>query len=673
VLLNNDAVPAPGFVAALRDHLAAAPADVAAVTGRIVLAGRWMRLASGPAPTTDARVLRDHAGDAWTPSPDGEERLNSTGVVVDRDGNGADRDWLAPVDRSAPVDVFGASGGAAAFRRTALDDVGLLDESLFMYYEDTELAWRLRRRGWRVQHAAGAVVHHDHSASSGVQSPLFVHRNARNRLVVALWHAPWDTVVRAAVRTAGRVVRRVLAGDGREARLVAAALADVLGHLPRHLARRLRETRHASVPRRAVDTGHASAWDYPGGPPDDDGPGRKEPRVPQLSVLVDGTAVPRDLGGVGRYVEGVVSHLAASDPGLDVHLVVRPVHAEHFAAVAPDVTVHRAPAWTDSVPLRFAWEQTGLPALARRLHADVLHSPHYTFPLTRRGGSVVTLHDATFFSNPEWHSRLKRTFFTWWSRRSLRSRPVVVVPSAATATEAARVVSGIRADVRVAPLGVDRARFHEPSVAEVEDARIAAGLPDDAEWIAFLGTIEPRKNVPALLDAYAAVRAARAATGSPTPWLVLSGARGWDDDAVARLDALQDADHVVEAGYLPIEDLSGFLGGAAFVVYPSLGEGFGLPVVEAMATGACVVTTRRLSLPEVGGDAAVYTEPDTGAVAATIAALLDDPDRVATHRRAALERAGRFTWDATAEVHAGAYRAVAARTGAARSDAGGAR
>ncbi|WP_263091032.1 glycosyltransferase family 4 protein [Curtobacterium sp. RIT-PI-V] len=379
--------------------------------------------------------------------------------------------------------------------------------------------------------------------------------------------------------------------------------------------------------------------------------------MPQLTVLVDGTAVPRELGGVGRYVEGVVSHL--TDPALDVHLVVRPVHASHFAAVAPHATVHTAPGWTDSVPLRFLWEQTGLPALGRRLGANVLHSPHYTFPFAWRGGSVVTLHDATFFSNPEWHSRLKRTFFTWWSRRSLRSRPVVIVPSAATATEAARVVSGIRTDVRVAPLGVDRAVFHEPSTAEVEDARIAATLPEGAPWIAFLGTIEPRKNVTALLDAYAAVRSARTTAGADTPWLVLSGARGWDESAITRLDALQPDDCVIEAGYLPLEDLAGYLGGAEFVVYPSLGEGFGLPVVEAMASGACVLTTRRLSLPEVGGDAAVYTEPSAPALADAMAALLDDPALVASHRTAALARAAAFTWEATAAVHVAAYSDVA--------------
>ncbi|PZO58209.1 MAG: glycosyl transferase family 1 [Leifsonia xyli] len=404
-----------------------------------------------------------------------------------------------------------------------------------------------------------------------------------------------------------------------------------------------------------------SAEGYPGHSPADGpdrrAPVRKDPRVPQLTVLVDGTAVPRELGGVGRYVEGVVSHL--TDPALDVHLVVRPVHAPHFAAVAPHATVHTAPGWTDSVPLRFLWEQTGLPALGRRLGAQVLHSPHYTFPFGWRGGSVVTLHDATFFSNPEWHSRLKRTFFTWWSRRSLRSRPVVIVPSAATATEAARVVTGIRADVRVAPLGVDRAVFHEPSTAEVEDARIAATLPEGAPWIAFLGTIEPRKNVTALLDAYATVRTSRAAAGADTPWLVLSGARGWDESAIARLDALQPDEHVIEAGYLPLEDLAGYLGGAEFVVYPSLGEGFGLPVVEAMASGACVLTTRRLSLPEVGGDAAVYTEPSADALASAMTGLLDDRSLVASHRAAALARAASFTWEATAAVHVGAYESVA--------------
>ena len=255
VLLNNDAVPAPGFVTALRDGLLDAAPDVAAVTARIVLTGRWTRLASG-ADAAGQRVLRDHEGHRWTASPDGAVRLNSTGVLVDRDGNGSDRDWFAPADHVAERRVFGFSGGASALRRSALDDVGLLDESLFMYYEDTELSWRLVRRGWRVEHVADAVVEHDHSASSGVQSELFLFRNARNRLVVALWHAPWSTVVRAAARTTVRGLRGLASsGTRRQARLVLAALGDVAAHLVAHLARRTRESRRASVPRSRIDPG----------------------------------------------------------------------------------------------------------------------------------------------------------------------------------------------------------------------------------------------------------------------------------------------------------------------------------------------------------------------------------------------------------------------------------
>ncbi|WP_207909658.1 glycosyltransferase family 2 protein [Curtobacterium sp. PhB136] len=265
VLLNNDAVPAPGFVGALRDHLTHAAPEVAAVTGRIVLAGRWASLPSGAQPGPDERALAGHDGRLWVPSPDGTVRLNSTGVRVDLVGNGSDRDWLAPADTVAATTVFGFSGGASALRRSALEDVGLLDESLFMYYEDTELAWRLARRGYRVEYVADAVVEHDHSASSGVRSDLFVYRNARNRVLVALWHAPWPVVGRALVRTAGRALRGLSGASGasggpggsdrREARLVLAALGDVVRHLPRHLARRRAESARAVVPSSRVDTG----------------------------------------------------------------------------------------------------------------------------------------------------------------------------------------------------------------------------------------------------------------------------------------------------------------------------------------------------------------------------------------------------------------------------------
>jgi glycosyltransferase involved in cell wall biosynthesis len=148
------------------------------------------------------------------------------------------------------------------------------------------------------------------------------------------------------------------------------------------------------------------------------------------------------------------------------------------------------------------------------------------------------------------------------------------------------------------------------------------------------------------------------------PALVLAGGPGWDTALPAVLATVPAGMPLLRPGYLPYADLPGFLGGAETVAYPSLGEGFGLPVLEAMACGAAVLTTRLLSLPEVGGDAVAYCEPDPVSVGDALAALHADPDRRARLGRAARERALGFTWDASAEVHLRAWRTAAAEAGA---------
>ncbi|WP_431837335.1 glycosyltransferase family 2 protein [Cellulomonas sp. Y8] len=247
VLLNNDAVAEPGFLDRLVAPFDAEPGPDAprlgATTGRVVLSGRFRPAAPGEP------GLVDHAGRTWARTGDdtGARLLNSTGNEVTRSGNGRDRDWLADADGpAAPAAVFGFNGGSAALARAALEDVGPLDESLFMYYEDTELSWRLRRRGWVVAHVPDAVTVHDHAGSSDSGSAFFRDHNERNRLLVALVHAPVPVVARALTRT---VVRACL---GPERRRRAGALATVLRRAPGALRRRRAVDRAARVPRSQV-------------------------------------------------------------------------------------------------------------------------------------------------------------------------------------------------------------------------------------------------------------------------------------------------------------------------------------------------------------------------------------------------------------------------------------
>nr|WP_300339407.1 glycosyltransferase family 1 protein [Actinomyces sp.] len=374
-----------------------------------------------------------------------------------------------------------------------------------------------------------------------------------------------------------------------------------------------------------------------------------------MKVLLDATAIPASLGGVGRYVDDLVPELVAE--GVQLAMAVQERDVEHFSAKVPQARLFAVPPVFTNRGARMAWEQTGLPELIRRLRPDVLHSPHYTYPALHRVPLVVTLHDATFFSHPQAHTRLKRRFFTRAIRRAVRGADALVVPSAATRDETLRFVDGDPSHFYVAYHGVDTEVFHP--VDDAERARVAASLGlEGGDYIGFLGTLEPRKNVPNLVRGW--VQAFEHAPEPPA--LVLAGGKGWDEGIEPALAQVPGHMTVIRPGYLPLEDLPGFLSGSQVLAYPSIAEGFGLPVLEAMACGAAVLTTRETSLPEVGGEAVAYCGTSAESIAQALSDLAADPRRRAALGTAAQERAvsGQFTWRASARAHLEAYHAAAA-------------
>jgi glycosyltransferase involved in cell wall biosynthesis len=224
------------------------------------------------------------------------------------------------------------------------------------------------------------------------------------------------------------------------------------------------------------------------------------------------------------------------------------------------------------------------------------------------------------------------------------------VPSKATRDEVVRLLDADPTKIDVAYHGVDSTLFHPPSEAELARVRGRLGLRN-TPYVAFLGFLEPRKNVPNLIRGWLDAVHDR----PDPPALVLAGAIGWDDEIDRAVAQVPPQLRIVRPGYLRFGDLPGYLGGALVVAYPSIGEGFGLPVLEAMACGAPVLTTHRLSLPEVGGDAVAYTETDAASIAAALTGLLDDEPRRRHLAEAGLARAREFTWRASAEAHLASY------------------
>ena len=362
-----------------------------------------------------------------------------------------------------------------------------------------------------------------------------------------------------------------------------------------------------------------------------------------MHVLMDTTVATVDRAGVGRYIDEIAHALSERD--LDLTLVCHQRDVEHYRRSVPRARLIAAPRAIDRRPVRLLWEQTVLPLLIRRSGADVVLSPHYTMPLLSPRPVVVTLHDATFFTHPEVHERSKRYFFRFWTRTSLRRARGVLTPSQATRAELIRLLGQRAEHVVVAPLGVNAAQFHLPSPEETHSIRRLLGLSQP--YVAFLGTIEPRKNLESLIRGWVELCAGR----EVPPALVLAGKEGWGPSLDAAASEVPPGLVLLRPGYLPLEALAGFLGGAEVVVYPSLGEGFGLPVLEAMSCGAAVLTTGRLSLPEVGGDVVAYCEPDPSSIASGLRRLLDEPGELDRLRAGATARASLFSWAACAKTH----------------------
>jgi glycosyltransferase involved in cell wall biosynthesis len=308
----------------------------------------------------------------------------------------------------------------------------------------------------------------------------------------------------------------------------------------------------------------------------------------------------------------------------------------------------------DAAAARILWEQTALPRQARRQQLDLLHSPVYAGPLIGRTPQVVTLHDLSFYLFPHLFPPARRAYLQRITRETTRRAAAIIAVSASTARDAVEILKVPPDRVRVIPNGVNP-DLKPPTEEMVASLRTRLGLPE--RYILYLGTLEPRKNLPVLIQAYAQARRSGVEHG-----LVLAGGRGWYDEPIdAALHEAGVADHVLLPGYIPAEDLSALYGGADLFVYPSLYEGFGLPPLEAMACGTPVLTSNVSAVPEIVGHAGVTVNPrEPEQMAAELVALLADDERRKLLAAAGLERAALYSWENTARRTASLYGEVAA-------------
>ena len=315
---------------------------------------------------------------------------------------------------------------------------------------------------------------------------------------------------------------------------------------------------------------------------------------------------------------------------------------------APGLRLQLSRLPTNLPPVRILWEQAILPWEARRAGIDLLHNMAFAGPLVSSCPTVVTVHDLSFLFYPHRFRLLRRSYLRVFTRMSVRRARRVIAVSESTKQDLVKIYGISPAKIDVVHNGVDTS-FQPLPADQVAAFRQQKGLPD--RFVLFVGTLEPRKNVVGLIEAYAKLPKGR-------PPLVLVGGKGWFyDEIFARVEALELTGEVRFAGFVPAEELPLWYNAADLFVYPSIYEGFGLPPLEAMACGTAVITSNASSLPEVVGAAGQMVDPaDADALADAMARVLGRKELKEQMQSAGLVQAAEFSWENAAQQTVSSYR-----------------
>lgn len=374
-----------------------------------------------------------------------------------------------------------------------------------------------------------------------------------------------------------------------------------------------------------------------------------------MRICIDISPAVHHRAGLGRYAQELAAALLDADSENEyVAFYHRAVDAQ------VDPPLDRLPQLTTNLATK-PWRMSALLAHLTGFSQDRLfpgidlfHATDHLLPRLSQVKTIFTLHDLIFRFYPEMHKPLNRWFLTLMMPRFLRVADAVIAVSECTKRDAVRFYGLDEGKIHVVHEGVNP-RFRPAAPEALSEVRRTYGLPE--RFILSLGTIEPRKNLTSLLKAYGALRE----TGSDFK-LVIAGKKGWLYEGFFRkLRELGLEDEVIFPGFVPDGDLPALYSAADLFVFPSLYEGFGLPVLEAMACGVPVITSNTSSLPEVAGDAAILIDPNSvDALVGAMRTVLKSEQLRRDLQAKGQMQAAEFSWDTAARETVAVYASVLA-------------
>lgn len=363
-----------------------------------------------------------------------------------------------------------------------------------------------------------------------------------------------------------------------------------------------------------------------------------------MNIAIDYTAAARQRAGIGRYTRSLVNALARQDESNQFALYVPrdALYLEDARALPKNYRIARAPLSERYMVAMWQRARVPVPIDFFTGGADVFYSPDFVLPPTRAPRKILTIHDLSFKRHPETAVPNLKWYLEAAVPRAIARADLILADSDATRRDLQEFFNTPPARIQTLYSGYES--FFQRVTAANELQRVRAAYALHKPFLLCVGTIEPRKNLARLIEAFSKLKRRRDLE------LVIAGGRGWMYDEIYEAPQKFGVSAQVRfIGFTPDADLPALYSLAELFVYPSLYEGFGLPVLEALACGAAVVTANNSSLPEVTGDAALLVEArDVDALVWAIQRLLDDHTWREILQNKALAQAKKFSWDKSA-------------------------